>query len=348
MYAKTETNGSRLVIAVYVDDLVVGHNDPILFAKFRASFLGQFRAKHLGPLSWFLGIAVDQDSKGAYHLNQTKYICDMVTRFLQANGRHSVSREVPITKSLASKLRTAQTEEERAKARKLPYLQLVGSLLYLAVMTRPDIMASMSLLCKYMSDPTEECFEAALNVLLYVSGTKDLKLSFVNKLKHKAVFYDLSDSIDRNTGLHSYSDSSWGNPYPLHGYVVFLNGGPIAYSSRLLKIVADSSAEAEYAACSLCAKELVFIRELCRDMGFEVYGPIVMAVDNTAAIDIAQDVGVTKRNKHFERALHYIRREVSMLRAKLFYVPTDLQVGDIFTKILDNRTLLTHRKYIFG
>ena len=103
----------------------------------------------------------------------------MVTRFLQANGRHSVSREVPITKSLASKLRTAQTEEERAKARKLPYLQLVGSLLYLAVMTRPDIMASMSLLCKYMSDPTEECFEAALNVLLYVSGTKDLKLSFV-------------------------------------------------------------------------------------------------------------------------------------------------------------------------
>jgi hypothetical protein len=58
-------------------------------------------------------------------------------------------------------------------------------------------------------------------------------------------------------------------------------------------------------------------------MGFEVYGPIVMAVDNTAAIDIAQDVGVTKRNKHFERALHYIRREVSMLRAKLFYVPTD-------------------------
>ena len=83
-------------------------------------------------------------------------------------------------------------------------------------------------------------------------------------------------------------------------------------------------------------------------MGFEVYGPIVMAVDNTAAIDIAQDVGVTKRNKHFERALHYIRREVSMLRVKLFYVPTDLQVGDIFTKILDNRTHLTHRKYIFG
>ena len=54
-------------------------------------------------------------------------------------------------------------------------LQLVGSLLYLGVMTRPDIMASMSLLCMYMSDPSEDCFEAALGVLLYVSNTKDLK-----------------------------------------------------------------------------------------------------------------------------------------------------------------------------
>ena len=127
-----------------------------------------------------------------------------------------------------------------------------------------------------------------------------------------------------------------------------LNGGPVAYSSRSLKIVADSSAEAEYAACSLCAKELVFVRELCRDMGFVIHGPITMGVDNTAAIDIAKDVGVTKRNKHFERALHYIRKEVNMLRVEVCYVHTSVQTADIFTKILDSKSFLVHRRYIFG
>ena len=118
--------------------------------------------------------------------------------------------------------------------------------------------------------------------------------------------------------------------------------------SGQLKIVADCSAGAEYAACSLWAKELVFVRELCRDMGFVVQGPIVTAVDNTAEIDIAQDIGVTKRNKHFEQAFHYDRREGSMLRVKLFHVSTFTQVADIFTKVLNSRTLLAHRRYIFG
>ena len=122
----------------------------------------------------------------------------------------------------------------------------------------------------------------------------------------------------------------------------------MAYSSRLLKVVADSSAEAEYAASSLCAKELVFVRELCRDMGFPVQGAIVTGLDNTAAIDIAHDIGVTKRNKHFERAIHYIRKEVGMLRVKLFFVPNEHQVADIFTKVLDHKTFLPFRRYLFG
>ena len=67
-HSKIDANGGRLVIAVYVDDLVVGHNDEVLFAKFKDKFLMRFRAKHLGPLSWFLGIAVDRDSKGVYHI----------------------------------------------------------------------------------------------------------------------------------------------------------------------------------------------------------------------------------------------------------------------------------------
>ena len=349
MYSKTDGNGKRIIVAVYVDDLVIAHNDDVVFTKFKERFLKRFRAKYVGHLSWFLGVAIDRDSKGVYHLNQTKYINDLIARFVQAKGQHSVTRDIPMIPEVAKKLSGAQSDVDRAKVAKLPYLQLVGSLLYLAVMTRPDIMASMSLLCRHMSDPSEECFYAALGVLLYVSRSKELTMSFTSNNQHRDVFSgDAMSCIEQNNNLHAYSDSSWGNAFPLHGYIVFMNGGPVAYSSRTLKIVADSSAEAEYAACSLCSKELVFVRELCRDMGFMITGPITMGVDNTAAIDIAKDVGVTKRNKHFERALHYIRKEINMLRDMAYFVPTVKQVADIFTKILDRKTFIDHRCYIFG
>ena len=82
-------------------------------------------------------------------------------------------------------------------------------------------------------------------------------------------------------------------------------------------------------------------------MGFPIVGPIVLAVDNTAAIDTARDVGVTKRNKHFERAIHYVREEVAHLRVRLTFVPTALQMADIFTKGLDLKVFSLIREYLF-
>ena len=76
-------------------------------------------------------------------------------------------------------------------------------------------------------------------------------------------------------------------------------------------------------------------------------GPIVMGIDNTAAIDTAKDIGVTKRNKHFERAIHYVREEVSHLRVLLTFLPTSLQMADIFTKGLDRKTFSFIRQYFF-
>ena len=130
MYSKTDGNGKRIIVAVYVDDLVIAHNDDVVFTKFKERFLKRFRAKYVGHLSWFLGVAIDRDSKGVYHLNQTKYINDLIARFVQAKGQHSVTRDIPMIPEVAKKLSGAQSDVERAKVAKLPYLQLVGSLLW--------------------------------------------------------------------------------------------------------------------------------------------------------------------------------------------------------------------------
>ena len=95
-----------------------------------------------------------------------------------------------------------------------------------------------------------------------------------------------------------------------------------------------SSAEAEYAAASYTCKELTFVRNILNDLGHPLAGPIVIGVDNEAAIKICENQGVTARNKHFQDSIHYFRD----MNARNYVVPTfvrtDVQHADGFTKPL--------------
>ena len=91
--------------------------------------------------------------------------------------------------------------------------------------------------------------------------------------------------MNASGGLVAYSDSTWRRPNNL-GFVVFFMGAPISFTSKQLKVVALSSAEAEYAAASYACRELVFIRSVLVDFGFQIRQPTVLCVDNKAAIEL--------------------------------------------------------------
>ena len=351
LYSKESANGHRIIVAVYVDDIIVAYANQFDFESFKKDFMRKFRSKHLGPLEWFLGVAIEKKANG-YHMHQTKYINDLINRYAPDRKEYAFGRanDVPLSAEKLRHLSGPKDDAERERVKRLPYLSLVGALLYLGVMSRPDIMVYLCVLCKYMGNPSEDCYSAAMEVLLYVGRTKHLSIKYSKRdTRHRNIFSSPADQqkIEPNSGIHTFSDSSWGVAFPICGYGVFMAGGIVSYSSRLLKIVANSSCEAEYAAASLASQELRFIRNLLDDIGFPIIGPIVLAVDNTSAIDTATDVGVTKRNKHFDRALHYIRDEVFHLRVSLTFMPTHLQLADIFTKGLDRKPFCFIRGYLF-
>ena len=152
----------------------------------------------------------------------------------------------------------------------------------------------------------------------------------------------LKASRNLSHGFVAYSDSSWGNeyPYPMFGYGVYLYGGLISFSTKQLKVVAFSSCEAEYAASSYACKEVEFIRNICADLSLMLQGRLVLALDNSACIDIAFDVGVSGRTKHFDRAIHYLRDLTQMRRMLPAFVSTDMQKADGFTKALNKSKFL--------
>ena len=217
--------------------------------------------------------------------------------------------------------------------RNIPYLQIVGSLLYIATMTRPDISFVMSHLCRYMSDPNFECYQSALNVLLYLEKSKSLCIRYDSVDRSFAGLNADSARIDGHNGFVCFSDASWGGKAPAYGYCCFMSSGPISYAAKKLK-AAESSCEAEYSAAYQACKECMFLRSLLDEMDMTLVGSTIIAVDNTAAIDVANDYGVSTRTKHFDRAVHFLRECVANLVIKLSFVRTTNQLADIFTKPL--------------
>ena len=339
LFIKHDASHGIMIVGVYVDDVIVAHNSPELLSWFKREFTGPngFNSKHLGKLSWFLGMAVDQHSDHAITVHQTKYIEKLLDKFMPSHSSSSRAHSMPCNPETFQRLTKSRSPEERERLSKLPYLELVGSLLYLSTMTRPDIAYHMSVLCSHMHDPSIDCYNAALDLLLYVGHTRHYHLRYSGSVAAPDGIGHASE-ISSNSGFVAYSDSSWHKPdelgYNMFGYVVFLYGGPVAFAAKRLKIVAHSSAEAEYAASSYSCKEIAFVRNVCLELELGLRGPVCLAVDNQAAIRIAENRGVTGRTKHFSDAIHYIRHMIDHLVVRVRYVSTHHQLADGFTKPL--------------
>ena len=325
------TGDGEIILGIYVDDVICAYKGDKIFSQFSTAFFKRFRGKS-EKLSWFLGMAIDQHEDHSIHLDHERSIANCADKYIPNN---KVTRDHP-PDVLFSKLARASDDVERARVQRFGYASIVGAILYVAVMSRPDIAWHASILAKFMSDPSSDCCDAAVQLLQYLYSTRKKRMFFPGTVSVPDGLSKHSKDIESNHGFVAYSDSSWGNstPYPMFGFGIYLYGGLVSYASKQLKTVAFSSCEAEYAAASYTCKEIEFIRNICDDMGVTLQGRLVLAVDNTAAIDIAHDVGVSGRTKHFDRAIHYLRDLTQLRRILPAYVSTDQQRADGYTKPL--------------
>jgi len=152
------------------------------------------------------------------------------------------------------------------------YQSLIGSIMYLAISTRPDIMHSISKLAQRNSNPHVEHDCGAKHILRYLSRTIDLKLHY------------------RKTGqrLHAFVDADWANDSldrkSYSGYCFYLGGSPFSWESKKQGIVALSSTEAEYIALSTASREAIYLRRLLEEIAFHPNAePIEINGDNLSA-----------------------------------------------------------------
>ncbi|GJR77138.1 retrotransposon protein, putative, ty1-copia subclass [Tanacetum coccineum] len=120
------------------------------------------------------------------------------------------------------------------------------------------------------------------------------------------------------------------------GYVFVLNEGVVDWKSAKRSIFATSSVEAEYIAAFDASKEAVWVRKFISGLSVvpSIEKPINMYCDNTGAIAIANESGITKGASHFRAKVHYLREVIEYGDVKLEKVHTDDNLANPFTKAL--------------
>ena len=210
----------------------------ILYLKFIENMSKSFSLDFLGDAKWVLQVKITR-AENSITIDQSKYIIDMLEKFGMTDCK---SATTPMEKEII---------KSDTKCDKHEYMSLVGSLIYVAVVTRPDIAFAVSTVSQSMSDPTTSDFIAAKRILRYLKGTIDLGITY-------------SNFNNENNDLLGYSDSDWGGDKETRksttGYVFMYANAAISWSSRKQQTVALSSTEAEYMAGCNAVQELLYLR----------------------------------------------------------------------------------------
>ena len=204
-----------------------------------------------------------------------------------------------------------------------PYHRLVGSLMYLAIATHPNIAYAVGQLSSFLNCYRPEHWEAAIRVLRYLKGTCTHVLTLGGKTP---------------LTLIGYSDSDYANcldtSRSIGGYCFTLGSGMISWSSRKQPTVADSSCYAEYIALHDAAHEVVFLRQLLEGIRFVPSGTTQLLCDNDAASRLAEDHVWHSHTKHIRVKYHYTRELVDSGDVVVKRVGSKDNLADILTKPL--------------
>ncbi|GJP58899.1 hypothetical protein CLOP_g5864, partial [Closterium sp. NIES-67] len=155
-------------ILVYVDDFILATRDPADMAAVQSALSSALLMKDLGDLKNYLGMEITRDRQACtITLSQESYIDNLLKRF-DMDSSNSVSTPLSLQHQLTA------PPVPSPDACKDPYPELVGSLMYAMMCTRPDLAYPVSVLSRYVSPGryTASHWSAAKRVLRYLQATK--------------------------------------------------------------------------------------------------------------------------------------------------------------------------------
>lgn len=318
---------NKVILLSYVDDLALfGDEGLIIWVKEKLKSL--FKITDLGKSKYFLGVAIVENAE-----NITLTQAPMIEKLLEAvNMSTCKPAKTPLPLShVLYECRTAPTPAEIKEMVNVPYQEVLGSLLYLSTRTRPDISTAVSMLGKFSSAPAPRHWKAMKQVVRYLQGTKQVGL----------VFKKGCDGT-----LEAWSDADWARDQDKRrsrsGIVLTIGGNPVSWTSKLQPSVALSTCEAEFYALSECVREVNWVRQVLKELGFDTEEPTCVYQDNLGTIRWTDEVQGLRKVKHVGIRYHSVKETVEHQSVQVLYTPSQENKADSLTKALVGSSFEKH------
>ncbi|KAE8974324.1 hypothetical protein PR002_g25946 [Phytophthora rubi] len=226
------TKDAFVYVCLYVDDMIIAAKTTEEINEVKMALKSAFKMKELGETKFIFGMEIDHDRMaGTLMIKQTRYIDDVTNRFNQQDAKEVVN---PCESGMKlTKMQSPTTNAERQAMKTKPYRSLIGCLLYITTCTRPDVVYIVTQLSRFLENPGQQHWKAAIRVLRYLKSTKDLGIIY--------------NSNDGNVMLEAYTDADWGSNLDdrrsVSGIMIMIGGAPVVFKSKYQRTVALSSAE---------------------------------------------------------------------------------------------------------
>lgn len=311
-----ENKTGRIMIALYVDDGLILATDKNLLNDILKNICDVFEIT-IGNSEYFLGMQVKRNrEENSIFINQRLYIERMLARF---NMIDATPLSIPADPHV--KLQAASVEDTIKST--VPYREAVGTLLFLSLVSRPDIAYAVGIVSRYLDRYNNLHWNAVKRIMRYLSHTKN-----------HGILYSKCENLN----LIGFSDSDYAADIDTRrstsGYIFKLSNGPITWTSKRQTVVSLSTAEAEYIAACLTVKDSIWIRKLLSELGHSCGSSTPIYIDNQSTIKLVRNPEFHSRTKHIDVKFHFIREKYDNHEINVLYVCTRNQIADLFTKAL--------------
>jgi len=219
-------------------------------------------------------------------------------------------------------------QDQSPPADKKQYATLLGMLIYI-LRTRPDVAYAVNRLAIRSSSPTVKDYECLRQVANYLFTTSHLELVYnsrdPNQRRQIVKLFAFSDAAFLT---HADSKSHSGINFTLGE-----NTGVFHARSQKQKMVTLSSTEAEVYAAIECTKDIIYFRDILKELGYEQLQPTTLYMDNKSAIILGQDMTCEhKKARHYMARLQFLIEKVQQQVIKLEHMEGTILPADALSK----------------
>jgi len=305
-----------ILFAITIDDFLVVTNHTPLISTALTALKKKYSVKDLGPVQHIIGWKITRTPTDIT-ITQSAYIDQILSRYQQTDCNPAPTPYLP------EPLTRTHPGDTPLNPKLHNYNGIIGSLRYLADSTRPDIAHATSALATFITNPANKHWQAALRVLKYLKGTKNVGLRYTQKNEPQLATFTDSDFANCPETRRSVS-----------GCVIMYNNSPVAWTSRKQSVVAGSTWEAEYIAAYHAARHTKCLRNLLTELGHQPQQATPLHMDNAAAMKTATTPHPTPKSKHIDVKFHHLKQQVNDNIVSPIHVPTANNAADILTKAL--------------